>query len=66
MTFIEEIKNEQFTSDRIGLCVLLLDMKKKPSEIKELVNKYFGIDSFAQINNYIERAKNYIIQRNKN
>lgn len=63
MTYDEEIRCNQFTDDMIGVCVMLLDMKKKPIEIKDLINKYFGVDSFEQLNAYIEAAKRYIENR---
>ena len=46
MTYEEEIREDQFTNDMIGICVMLLDMKKTPREIKDLISRYFGIDSF--------------------
>ncbi|MCI7213337.1 MAG: hypothetical protein MR467_04235 [Bacillales bacterium] len=63
MTYDEELKYEQFNEDMIGICVMLLDMKKKPIEIKDLINKYFGIDSFEQLNGFIEAAQRYIVHR---
>lgn len=65
MTYEEEIREDQFTNDMIGICVMLLDMKKKPIEIKDLINRYFGIDSFSLLNEYIESAKLFIADRKK-
>lgn len=65
MTYEEEIREDQFTNDMIGICVMLLDMKKKPIEIKDLINRYFGIDSFSLLNEYIESAELFIADRKK-
>ena len=65
MTYEEEIREDQFTNDMIGICVMLLDMKKKPIEIKDLINRYFGIDSFSRLNEYIESAELLIADRKK-
>ena len=65
MTYEEEIREDQFTNDMIGICVMLLDMKKKPIEIKDLINRYFGIDSFSMLNEYIESAELFIADRKK-
>ena len=65
MTYEEEIREDQFTNDMIGICVMLLDMKKKPIEIKDLINRQFGIDSFSLLNEYIESAELFIADRKK-
>ena len=65
MTYEEEIREDQFTNDMIGICVMLLDMKKKLIEIKDLINRYFGIDSFSLLNEYIESAELFIADRKK-
>lgn len=60
-TYDEEIKFCQFESDMIGLSVILIDMGKNDIEICEIINKYFGVDSFNKIREYVSAAHEWIL-----
>lgn len=65
MSLYEDGKLDEYVNCMIGCCVMLLDMKKKESEIISLLNKYFGIDSINEIEDFIYSAKRFIADRNK-
>mgnify|MGYP003545736334 CR=1 FL=1 len=56
----EQIKNDQFKSDMIGCCVILIDLGKKDIEIYDIINRYFGVDNLSEIKKYVSEAHEWI------
>ncbi len=61
----EEIKYRQFKSDMIGCCVILIDLGKKDIEIYEIINKYFGVENFSEIREYVSLAHEWLADNKK-
>lgn len=66
MSLYDDGRHDEYVNCIIRCCVMLLDMKKKESEIISLLNKYFGINSIIEISEFIDSAKKFISDRNKN
>ena len=64
-TYDEEIKYQQFKSDMIGCCVILIDLGKKDNELYDIIYNYFGVESLSEIKEYISLAHEWIEDNKK-